>query len=145
MEVTSQRYGAHRSLALVDYNDAAAILHSPKSCSLRNTAPAWPFSQRLAQALHSAEPPRKAHFTCREENLRSELSCRSDGRATHGVLVSDVQYTVAPSGGAAGERRAGRQALSGCIAKWAFSSRKGPKGVRCHVFVKGVFSTGHEG
>ena len=82
MEVTSQRYGAHRSLALVDYNDAAAILHSPTCCSLRNTAPPWPFSQRLAHALCSADPPREAHCTDRVDIIWSVLSCCRECRGS---------------------------------------------------------------
>ena len=78
MKVTSQRHRACGSLALVDCNHAAAILSTPACCSHRIAALAWPFSQRLAHALCSAEPMRKAHFTRRAKKLRSELSYRRE-------------------------------------------------------------------
>ena len=80
MEVTSQRRGARGSSALVSCNHAAAILNTPTRCSRQTSAPAWPLQQRVAHTLCSAEPPRKAHFNRRDENLRSELSCRCESR-----------------------------------------------------------------
>ena len=89
---------------------------------------------------HCAAQNRRARHTSIVATRRCGVGSAAAVRAavTHRVLISDVPCTLAPSGGVAGDRRAGRQALSGCMAKWAFSSRKGPKGVRCHVFVKGT-------